>query len=93
MFPKIFKYDTELLRKYSQLMWRLSCNSDLFGNPKNFSFKSRSKYAFKHPVKFIKNLFINFDSVVELVKAWYMWRQVPLTKIRTSKYRFNTWYL
>ena len=94
-FPKIFKYTEEnkrLLEGYSHLMWRLSHNSEIFGSYKNFSFKSRCKYVFKHPMQFVKYLYLNRDMVLELIKAWYIWRQTPMRKAKISKYMFPEWY-
>lgn len=78
MFPRIFKYNDsnkKLLKEYNRPMWRYAHNSELFGNYNSFSFKDRSKYFFKHPINFIKGLYINRNMVLELIKAWYIKKQ------------------
>ena len=95
MFLKIFSYTEEnkkLIRNYSHEMWRLSYNNEIFGNSRNFSFKSRFKFILNHPILFFQGLFLNYHMVLELVKAWYIWRQTPMRKTRTSKYMFPEWY-
>ena len=94
MFPRIFKYTEEnqkLIRDYSREMWRLSINNDIFGSSRNFSFKSRCKFALKHPILFLEGL-RDYKTVFELIKAWYIWRQTPMNERRTSKYMFPKWY-
>ena len=94
MFPKIFSYtekNQKLIKDYSREMWRLCHNSEIFGNSKNFSFKSRCKFVLKHPILFFKGL-LNYYMVLELIKAWYIWRQTPMKKTKMSKYMFPEWY-
>ena len=81
MFPKIFKLtdkNRNLLNDYNREMWRFAHNSELFGSYKSFSFKSRCKYVFTHPIRFIKDFYVNRDMALELIKAWYIRRQYPL---------------
>lgn len=94
MFPIIFKYteeNQELIRNYRREMWRLVHNNEIFGSSRNFSFKSRCKFALRHPKLFLKGL-RDYSMVLELIKAWYIWRQTPMNERRTSKYMFPKWY-
>lgn len=95
MFPIIFKIDEEnqkLLSDYHRKKWRSSYNEEIFGSFHNFSFRSRTKYAFKHPIEFIQNLFIKHKMVFELIKAWYIHNQCKHKYPTNSKYLFYNIY-
>lgn len=95
MFPIIFKINKEnrkLLSDYSREKWRSSYNEEIFGSFHNFSFKSRIKYTFNHPVEFIRNLFIKHKMVFELIKAWYIYNQYKHYPQSSSKYKFYNIY-
>lgn len=88
MFIKIFNLEKnrELLELYrSSFMWRTCKNSNIFGRPELFSFKSRFKFAIKNLDWFIPNLWTGRKEIFELFKVWCLDRQSGTKRGRKAR--------